>query len=69
MRNRLYDLLGAVEARRRLSIRFKNGSAKSEVERRVVAMMERGSLSEEEAESGIIEELVQEIVSMTPSDV
>jgi intracellular multiplication protein IcmB len=64
LRNRLYDLLGAVEARRRLSIRFKSGSAKSEVERRVAVLMEHGAKSEDDAESGIIEELVQEIASM-----
>jgi hypothetical protein len=57
-------LLGAVEARRRLSIRFKSGSAKSEVERRVAVLMEHGAKSEDDAESGIIEELVQEIASM-----
>lgn len=64
LRNRLYDLLGAVEARRRLSIRFKSGSAKSEIERRISVAMDRGGLTDDEAQSGIIEEIAQEIYAM-----
>lgn len=64
LRNRLYDIIGAVEARKRLSHRFKSGSAKSEVERRVALAIERGGKSDEEAESGIIEEMVKEVLAM-----
>ena len=60
LRNRLYDRLGGVEARARLSHRFPGGSAKEEIERRVVASIDAGA-DRSEAEDGIIDELVEEI--------
>jgi len=61
LRARLYELLGPVEARRRLAQRFPGGSAKVEIERRVKVAMERGAKDDKEAEEGIIEQLVKEI--------
>lgn len=61
IRSRLYDLLGPVEARRVLADRFKHGSAKKEIERRVAKAMERGAKSASDAEQGIIEQLVKEL--------
>jgi len=61
LRTRLYEILGPVEARRRLAQRFPNGSAKAEIERRIVIAMEHGAKSDDEAQEGIIEELVAEL--------
>jgi|HigsolmetaAR202D_1030399.scaffolds.fasta_scaffold01041_18 hypothetical protein len=65
LRGRLYDILGPVEARKRLARRFPEGSAKAEIERRVRVMMERGVKNEREAEQGIIEQLVKELATGT----
>lgn len=64
LRGRLYEILGPVEARRRLSRRFPGGSAKGEIERRLAVAMERGR-SEEGAQEGVVEELVKELVGQT----
>lgn len=64
LRNRLYELVGPVEARNRLSMRFPNGSAKGEIERRVERAMTRGDAGETGAEDGIIEGLVNELIAM-----
>lgn len=61
LRTRLYEILGPVEARKRLSQRFPSGSAKPEIERRIALAMEQGSKSDREAEEGIIEQLVSEL--------
>lgn len=61
LRSRLYELLGPVKARQRLSQRFPNGSAKGEIERRIAVAMERGAKAEDEAQEGIIEEIVKEL--------
>lgn len=61
LRTRLYDILGPVEARRRLAKRFPSGSAKGEIERRIAKALERGALEQSEAEEGIIEGLVKEL--------
>jgi intracellular multiplication protein IcmB len=63
LRNRLYDLMGAVEARRRLAKRFPTGSAKSDIERRVTAAIEHGQ-TDEQAQAGVIQEIVNEIVAL-----
>jgi len=63
IRNRLYSKLGAIEARRRLAIRFPLGSAKKEVERRLKASIDRGE-GLNEALGGVIGELVEEIAAM-----
>ena len=59
LRTRLYAVLGAVEARKRLARRFPGGSAKSEIERRVEERAERGESTTEAAE-GVIGELARE---------
>jgi intracellular multiplication protein IcmB len=61
IRSRLYDLLGPVEGRRVLAERFKSGSAKKEIERRVSKAMERGAKNPTDLEQGIIEQLVKEL--------
>jgi hypothetical protein len=61
LRTRLYDLLGPVEGRRVLAERFKSGTAKKEIERRVARAMERGAKSASDVEQGIIEQLVKEL--------
>src|SRR3546814_9597422 len=43
LRNRLYDLLGAVEGRQRLARRFPGGSAAPEIERRIARSEEHTS--------------------------
>lgn len=63
LRNRLYQRLGAVEARRRLAKVFRNGSAKKEIERRLEIQMEQGKVGDAAA-NGVISDLFKEIVSM-----
>jgi intracellular multiplication protein IcmB len=62
LRKRLYASLGAVEARKRLARRFPGGSAKAEIERRVMEQAERGETTTEAAE-GIIENLARELLA------
>ena len=59
LRNRLYQEIGPIEARKRLANRFPGGSAKSEIERRIIRKAEMGASNEDP--EGIIEELVREI--------
>jgi len=59
LRNRLYQEIGPIEARKRLARRFPGGSAKSEIERRTARLSEQGK--DVEDSKGIIEELVGEI--------
>jgi intracellular multiplication protein IcmB len=61
LRGRLYDLLGPVEGRKVLAERFKSGSARKEIERRVAKAMERGGRNASDIEQGIIEQLVKEL--------
>lgn len=61
LRGRLYDLLGPVEARKALAERFKSGTARKEIERRVAKAMERGARNASDIEQGIIEQLVKEL--------
>lgn len=63
LRNRLYALLGATEARQVLVDRFPNGSALREIERRLQVMQESGH-SIDEAEDGIIDGLSKELVEI-----
>ena len=62
IRNRLYQEIGPIQTRKKLAKRFPGGSAKSEIERRIVRKSEMGS-SDAESDS-IIEELVKEIIDM-----
>lgn len=66
LRNRLYEHLGAVQARRRLGRRYAGGTAKAEIERRIQIEIERGNLNEEKAQDGVIQQIVNEIIAMPP---
>jgi intracellular multiplication protein IcmB len=63
LRNRLYGLCGPIEARRRLAKRFPGGSAKREVEERIMRMAEQGKNTDEAAE-GVIETLARELMEL-----
>lgn len=63
LRNRLYLEIGPRETRKRLAARFPGGSAKNEIERRIARMSELGQLSDDDAQDGVIEQLVKEISS------
>lgn len=64
LRNRLYELLGAVRARKVLSKRFPGGSAKSEIEARANKAENRHTRSDADIQQGIIGQLVKELVEM-----
>lgn len=64
LRNKLYGIIGAVEARKRLAIRFPSGSAKKEIENRMLQMMSNSKKSEDEIQNGIIDEYVKEILAL-----
>lgn len=61
IRSRLYDRLGANEARLILAGYYPGGSARSEIRRRVMAYSEKGE-SRSAAISAVIEEIVEELV-------
>ncbi|MCB1538569.1 MAG: type IV secretion protein IcmB [Rhodospirillales bacterium] len=63
IRNRLYTRLGARRARQMLASNFPGGSARSEIKRRVFARAEAGE-TQTAAISGVIEEIVEELVDM-----
>jgi intracellular multiplication protein IcmB len=63
LRNRLYELLGAVRARKVLAKRFPGGSAKAEIEARATKAENRHSRADGDINQGIIERLVQELVT------
>lgn len=68
LRDSLYKLLGPEEARRRLARRFPAGSAKPEIERRLLALEEASALGldPEEGKGSVIETLIKEIASQRP---
>ncbi|NDV52767.1 ATP-binding protein [Salipiger sp. PrR003] len=59
VRNRLYEMVGPLEARRRLAKQFPNGSAVPEIERRKARLAEQGA-NHDDGE-GVIEDLAQEL--------
>ncbi|WP_209015652.1 ATP-binding protein [Roseibium sp. RKSG952] len=63
LRSRMYDILGPIEARRRLASRFPNGSAKGEIDRRIAKALERGGMDQDDAKEGVIEDLAMELVN------
>lgn len=63
LRNRLYERIGAIEARRRLGYRYQSGTAKGEIERRVQIAIEQGQ-SDDAAQKGVIQQIVEEICLM-----
>ncbi|EQD24586.1 MAG: hypothetical protein D084_Lepto4C00407G0004 [Leptospirillum sp. Group IV 'UBA BS'] len=59
VRDALYRRLGPVEARKRLAARFPGGSAREEIDRRSLAMKDRG----ESGETGptVVQQIVEEM--------
>jgi len=62
LRKRLYAKLGPSEARQRLAKRFPTGTAKNEIQRRIVEMVERGAAHGDDAQEGVIQELANELM-------
>lgn len=69
LRGRLYELLGAVRARRVLSARFPGGSAKPEIESRANKAENRHKRSDSDIQQGIIEQLVKELAGEGYADI
>ena len=63
LRNRLYHHLGPVEARRVLARLFPNGTVKKLIERRLANLKEEHGVITEESSLGIIEQIIEEILS------
>ncbi len=63
IRQRLYAIVGPASARARLAKRFKGGSAKGEIERRINEQMDSGA-NEEKASSSVLDEIVNELAAM-----
>jgi intracellular multiplication protein IcmB len=61
-RNKLYQRLGPKEARRLLANLFPSGSVKALIEARLAFLKEQEGIIEENAEVGVIDELVNEIL-------
>jgi intracellular multiplication protein IcmB len=62
LRRRLYDRIGPKAARTHLARRFRGGTAKKEIDRRQELLLRRGGMVKTEAEKGVIDEIVDEIV-------
>ncbi len=67
LRNRLYRELGPKEARRFLAILFPGGSAMKVLEERLAQLKQKGML-DEEAKTGVLEGLVQDILKTYAKD-
>lgn len=63
IRNQLYRKIGPREARRVLATLFSSGSAAKMIEERLGRLREKQRLIDEEAKLGVIDELVQEIMT------
>lgn len=63
LRNKLYSVLGAAEARRRLAKRFPNGSAEAEMRRRLADLTSSGHDSES-SRKGVVDAIAEEIIKM-----
>ncbi len=61
LRNRLYDSLGPVEARRRLAARFPSGSAESEIKERKERMEREVGRVTPDGEKGVLAALAEEL--------
>lgn len=65
IRKRLYARIGPVVARARLAAAFPGGSAKGEIERRVVDLMEGGdTLNEDKVSGSVLDSIVDELASL-----
>ncbi len=63
VRNKLYQKLGPVEARRVLAVLFPAGSVVKIIEERLLTVKEKFGLIGEESKLGVIDELVQQILA------
>lgn len=63
IRNRLYQHIGHSEARRVLANIFQNGSAKQEIERRLIRVKEEKGFLEEESSLSVIDQMVKDILT------
>ena len=63
VRNQLYRQIGPAEARRFLASLFPNGTVGKEISDRLNIMKEDGGLIEEAGNVGVVEQLVNEILS------
>lgn len=68
IRNALYKRIGAAEARRVLASVYPTGSAAKIVEDRLAHVKEEGGLISEEKTNGVIDELVEEVISVYHTD-
>ena len=68
VRNKLYRHLGPGEARRFLASLFPNGTITKELTARLDALKEESGLIEEEDKSGVLDELVQDILQAYSTD-
>lgn len=62
LRNKLYDIIGAKEARKLLAQRFPGGSAKKYIENKVINCKESTGMIEDQARENVIDEVVQELL-------
>jgi len=67
LRNRLYEALGPVEARRRLAKRFPAGTARDHIERLQARMVAQGMGSMVEASEGVVARLAEEMIEAETS--
>lgn len=63
VRNKLYRAIGPSEARRVLATLFPSGSVKKVIEKRLVTLKEEKGMITEDSTIGILDELVEEIVT------
>lgn len=68
VRNQLYRRLGPSEARRFLASLFPNGTVSKEIAARLDTLKKEGGLIEEEGKSGVLDQLVKEILELYAHD-
>lgn len=68
VRNKLYRHIGPKEARRVLANVFPNGSVAKEVEKRMAELREEDGLIEDEAKTGAIQQLINDILTAYSKD-
>ena len=64
LRNRLYDMIGADNARRKLAERFPGGSAEDEINRRVSFAIMKGGGESEQVMKTVVDGLIKEILDI-----
>lgn len=64
LRSMLYRKLDPAVARRVLAVRFPGGSAETEIELRLKKAVDRGEMSKNDGDGGVIEELANELVDL-----